>query len=72
MCAWRFGGAAVVAQQRWREHVLNEGGLARTADASDTHQALQGELDAQVLQVVLACALEDQAWRVVGHEAFEA
>ena len=59
MCAWCFGSAAIVAQQRGGEHVLNEGGLARAADTSDTHQALQGKLDAQVLQVVFACAFQN-------------
>ena len=68
MGTWGFGGPAKVAQQRWRQDVLHQGRLARAADAGDTHQALQRQLDRDVFQVVLARAFEHQARRVVGHQ----
>ncbi len=72
VCAGRIGRFAEVAQQRGREHVLDQTGLARTRDAGDHHQPLQRELDAHVLQVVFARAFQDQARRAVGHHALEA
>ena len=71
VCAWGVGGAAKVAHQGWREHVLNQGRFARAADACDTHQALQRELDEQVLQVVFARTFQNQTRRVVGDQALE-
>ena len=72
MSAGCFGGASVVTQQRGSEDVLNKGRFARATDTRDTHQALQRELDAQVLQVVLARAFENQSRCVVGHQTLEA
>ena len=68
----RFCASPKLAQQGGREHVLNQRRLTRAADTGDAHQALQRKLDAQVLQVVLARAFENQAWRVVGDQALQA
>ncbi len=67
-----FAGLAEVAHQRRGQHVLNEGGFARTADAGDGHQPLQREFDVEAAQVVFACALQHQAGRGVGDHALEA
>ena len=66
-----LGALAKVAQQGRRQDVLNQGGLARATHACDSHPALQGELDVQVLQVVLACAFQDEAWRAVAHQTLQ-
>ena len=68
----RVGGAAKMAHQRRRQHILDQGGLARAADAGHANQALQRYLDRHVLQVVFAYAFEHQARRVVRHQALEA
>jgi len=70
--AGRVGGQAEVAQQGRVQDVLDQRGLARAAHAGHADQALQRELDVQVLQVVLSRALQDQARRVLGHRAAQA
>ena len=67
-----FGAFAKVAQQSRCQDVLNQGGLARAADAGDGDPALQRKLDVQVLQVVLACAFQNKARRALGHQSFQA
>ncbi len=59
--ARRFGGLAEVARQRRRQHVLDQRALARARDAGDADQVQQRELDRDVLQVVVARALQDEA-----------
>ena len=68
----RLGGAAKVAHQGRRQHVLDQRGLARAADAGHTHQALQRYLDRDVFQVVFAHALQQQARCVFRNQALEA
>ena len=72
MCSGRFGGLTKVAQQRGRQYVLNQRGLARTTHASDAHQPLQRNLHGHVFEVVLGCAFQNQARRVGRDHAFEA
>ena len=62
------GGFAKVAQQGGCQDVLNQGRFARTADTGDCHQTLQGELDAQVLQIVFSRTFQYQPWRPVGDQ----
>ena len=71
VCAWGFGGAAKVAHQGRGQHVLYQGRFARATDARYTDQALQRELNGQVLQVVFARTLQNQTWRVVSHQTLE-
>ena len=70
--ARRFGGAAEVAQQRRCQHVLDQAGLARAADAGDADQPLQRNVHTDIAQVVLTHAFQHQARRVVAHHALEA
>ena len=56
----RLGGLAAVLQQRRVQHVLHQRRLARAGDAGDAHQPLQRDAHVDVLQVVLAGALELQ------------
>ena len=72
MCARRLSRFAEVAQECWRQHVLDQRGLARAADAGDTHQSLQWNVDRNVFEVVLGYAFQNQARRVLGHHALEA
>ena len=72
MCTGRFGGLSEMAQQRRRQHILDQGGLARAGNTGHHHQTLQRKLDADVPQVVLTRAFQNQAWRAVGHHALEA
>ena len=58
--AGRFGGLAEVAQQRGGQHVLNQRAFAAAAYAGDDDQPLQGKLHLQILQVVLARALQNE------------
>ena len=67
----RFRGLAELAQQRGRQNVLHQGGLARAAHARHHHQALQRKVHRQVLQVVVACAFQNQPRRVVGDRALQ-
>ena len=62
--AGAVGGLAEVAQQGRVQDVLHQRGFARAAHAGDAHQALQRDLDVQVLEVVLARALQQQLGRV--------
>ena len=71
-CARGIGGLAEVAQQRRGQHVLDQRGLARAADARDGDQALQREVEIEMLQVVFACAFKHQPRRGLGHHALEA
>ena len=66
------GGFAKVAQQGRCQDVLNQGRFARTTDAGDCDQTLQGELDAQVLQIVFSRTFQYQPWRAVGHQTLQA
>ena len=68
----RFCALAKVTQQSRCQDVLNQGGFARTTDTSDGHPTLQRKLDVQVLQIVFACAFQNQARCGVTHQAFEA
>ena len=68
----RVGGFAKVAQQRRRQHVLDQGRFAGTADTGDANQTLQRELDADVLQIVLTHALQQQTRRAGFHQPLEA
>ena len=70
--AGRFGRLAEMACQRRRQHVLDQRRLARAAHAGDADQPLQRELDGDVLQVVLARALQDQPRRAVEHRPRQA
>ena len=72
MGARGFGGSAKVAQQGWCQDVLHQGRLARAANAGHANQALQGQLDRDVFQVVLARTFEHKARRVVGDQARKA
>ena len=71
MCTGRFGGLAKMTHQSWGQHILNQTRLARAAHARDGDQALQRKIDVDVLQVVLACALQNQTRRAVGDHALE-
>ena len=66
------GGLAKVAQQGRCQNVLNQGRFTRTAHTGDCHQTLQGELDAQVLQIVFSRTFQYQPWRAVGHQTLQA
>ena len=70
--ARRFGGFAKVAQQRGRQDVLHQRGLARARHAGDGHQALQRKLHTHIAQVVLARALQHQARGGRGDHPLEA
>ena len=72
MQAWRFGGLAELAQQSRRQNVLHQGRFARAADPGDDHQALQRKLDADIFQVVVARALQNQTRCVVTDGPLEA
>jgi len=65
--AGALGGFAEVAQQGGVQDVLDQGGFARSTDACHAHQPLQGKVYVQVLEVVLARALQDELGRVVLH-----
>ena len=67
--AGAFGGFAKVALQRRRQHVLNQTGFARAADAGHGDQSLQRKGDGDVFQVVLAHAFQHQARCAVLHLA---
>ena len=67
-----FGCFAEVAQQGWRQHVLYQRGLTRATDPGHTHQVLQWNIHRDVLQVVLGHAFQNQARRVVRHDALKA
>ena len=67
-----LGGFAKVAQQGRGQHVLNQSGFARTRYTGHTHESPQRDLYRDILQVVLARALQNQARRVVTHQALEA
>ena len=62
------GGFAKVAQQSRCQDVLNQGGFTGTADTGNGDQTLQGELDAQVLQIVFSRTFQYQPWRAVGDQ----
>ena len=70
--AGRVGGLAKVPQQRGRQHVLDQAGLARAAHARHGDQALQRKFDRHILQVVFACTFKDEAWGRFRHHALEA
>ena len=59
-----FRRLAELAQQRGRQHVLDQRGLAGAAHASHAHQALQRDFQRDILQVVGAHAFQQQARRV--------
>ena len=61
-----------MAQQGRGQHVLNECGLARSAHAGHTHEALQRELNRDVFQIVLGDALQNETRRVLCHQTLEA
>ena len=67
-----FGALAKVPEQCGGQHVLNQAGLARAADAGDTHQTLQRKINRNVFEVVFFSTFQDEARRVVGHHALEA
>ena len=71
MSACTIGRFAKVTQQSWCQDVLDQGGFTRTADTGDGDQTLQGELDAQVLQIVLTRTFQDQPWRAVSHQPLQ-
>ena len=54
------------------QNVLNQGGFAGAADARDTHQGLQRELNRHIFEVVLGGTFQNQLGVVVGHQSFEA
>jgi hypothetical protein len=58
MLAWVFRGLALGAQQRRKQNVMYQRGFARTADARYAHQAPEGNLRVDVLEVVFADPLE--------------
>ena len=68
MSARTIGGFTEVAQQGGRQNILDQSGFARTTHASNSDQALQRELYAQVLQIVLSRTFQNQAWRRVSHQ----
>ena len=69
--ARRFGGFAELTQQSRRQYVLHQGRFARAADPGHHHQALQRKIDADVFQVVVARAFQNQTRCVVAHGALE-
>ena len=72
MRARGLGGLSEVAGQGGVQHVLHQRALATAGHAGHGHQALQGELDADVAQVVFACTFQNQARRGFVHQAREA
>ena len=71
MQAWCFSGLAKLAQQGGGQDVLHQRGLARAAHTRHAHQALKGEINRQVFQVVITRTLQNQTWRVVRHRTFK-
>ena len=67
----RVGSPTKVPHQCRCQHILDQRGLARSADTGNTHQTLQRNFDRHVFQVVFAHPLQNQAWRIPGHQAFE-
>ena len=63
MPAGILGGLALGAQQRRKQHVVHQRGLARAADAGDADQPSERNLDVDVLEIVLGGALEPQRCR---------
>ncbi len=66
MVRWRPGrrlGPVDLLGQRPQQDVVDQGRLARAGHAGDRHQPAEGEVDVDVVQVVLAGALDDQAAR---------
>ncbi|MPM97911.1 hypothetical protein SDC9_145091 [bioreactor metagenome] len=69
--ARRIGGLAEMAHQCRHQHVLEQRGLARARHAGDGDQALQRKVHADIAQIVLARAFQNQARRALGHHALE-
>ena len=55
--ARRLGGAAEMAHQRRRQHILHQRGFAGATDPSDADQTLQRNLDRHILQIMFTHAL---------------
>ena len=66
-----LGGAAEMPHQRRRQHILDQGRLARARNAGHADQPLQRKFDRQVFQVVLARAFQDQPRRGGRHGPLE-
>src|ERR1019366_2977936 len=64
-----FLGFMLELAQRVVKHVLNERRFARTAHTRDANQSIQGYLDIDILQVVLARAQDFQAGGFRGNAA---
>ncbi len=64
--AGRFRRLAQVLEQRRVQHVLDERGFPRARDARHAHEAVEGELDVDVLEVVLGDAAKREPRRIGG------
>src|SRR5690606_40169767 len=64
MRAWRVLRFTERLQERVVEHVLDEGRLARAADARHADEPPERQLDVDVAQVVLARAAHDETFKI--------
>ena len=60
-----------MTHQGRRQHILDQSGFTRTTDAGHTHQALERNLDMDLLEIVLSYAFKNQPRRVFCYQPLE-
>src|SRR5437868_10143553 len=57
----QFGTETVALEETFHENVIDERALARAAHTGDADEQAQGDVDVDVLEVIVPCALNQKA-----------